>query len=81
MLSGRWQSRVLTKQDDPSRTQPVVWGRLIIAYLGRGKKNHIFIQPRKHHVQSFRHEIANDKTSEVDATRKWSAAGRRRLFY
>lgn len=38
MLSGRWQYRVLTKQEDPSHTQPVVWGRLIIAYLGRKKK-------------------------------------------
>ena len=70
MLSGRWQYRVLTKQEDPSHREPVVWGRLIIAYLGREKKNHIFIQPRKHHVQSFRQEIINDKTSEVEVTRK-----------
>ena len=38
MLSGRWQYRVLTKQEDPSHTQPAVGGRLIIAYLGRKKK-------------------------------------------
>lgn len=38
MLSGRWQYTVLTTQKDPSHTQPVVWARLIIAYLGRKKK-------------------------------------------
>ena len=68
-----WEVAVYSS-DNTKRPQPYTacgLGQIDNSLFGEEKKNHVFIQPRKHCIQSFRQEITNDKTSKEEVTRKW----------